>query len=248
MHRFTQSHSRLVVLVSLVFLLTACGGKATPDPSTISVAVQATLTAIPKPEPQIVEVTRIVEVEVTREVVVAPLATATPRPTPKPRPTPTSELTSLIPARGAYSHSYKITEEFDRFNGTTNVVLLPDAADTVDNPQGSLAVVYHYNGTTPVPPGLVLLAFSSWHDDWQFLECHDLTLLVDGRSMPLETTHDGSVESGFVSEQVISEITLRDFLTIVNANKVEGQLCRMEFELTSSQMEALRDVASRMQP
>ena len=242
MHRFTQSHSRLVVLVSLVFLLTACGGKATPDPSTISVAVQATLTAIPKPEPQIVEVTRIVEVEVTREVVVAPLATATPR------PTPTPQLTNLIPARGSYSHSYKITEEFDRFYGVTNVVLLPDAVDAKDNPQGSLVVVYHYNETTPAPPDLISLAFASFHDDWQFLECHNLTLLVDGRSMPLETTYDGSVESGFVSEQVISEITLRDFLTIVNANKVEGQLCRMEFELTSSQMEALRDVASRMQP
>lgn len=48
MYRFTQSHTRLVVLVSLVFLLTACGGKATPDANAISAAVEATLTAMPQ--------------------------------------------------------------------------------------------------------------------------------------------------------------------------------------------------------
>jgi hypothetical protein len=84
---------------------------------------------------------------------------------------------------------------------------------------------------------------------WQYLNCYPVTWLLDGKTiLKPDTTHDGSVGSGFVTEQVYTKLTLAEFLQIVNANKVEVKLCNTEFALTSAEMNALRDFASRMRP
>ena len=82
MRRFIRLHIWPVMLITLALLLTGCGGRATLDPSVVVSAVQATLTALPQPTPQIVEMTRIVEVEITREVIKEVVVTPTPTSTP----------------------------------------------------------------------------------------------------------------------------------------------------------------------
>lgn len=41
-------------------------------------------------------------------------------------------------------------------------------------------------------------------------------------------------------------ISLNQFLKIINAKKIEGELFATQFEFTEEQLEALRDFASRM--
>ncbi len=70
MHRL-----RLVLIIGAsLFLLAGCGGSSEADPAVIAQAVSATLTALPPPTAQVLEVTRIVEVT----AVAAPAATPTP--------------------------------------------------------------------------------------------------------------------------------------------------------------------------
>lgn len=243
------------MVIILAFLLTACGGNATPDPSTIAAAVQATLAALPQPSPQVVELTRVVEVEVTREIEVLvevtteKIVTPTPTNTPRPTPTPTPRVITDIPPRQPYLHSYEITEEYDRFDQKTLVSLKPSFTETEELPHGSLAVSYSYDGTEPTPPLLVGFALMSINDTWEFMKCHDLTLIVNENApRSLETLHNGTVGRGYVIEQVVTLMALNEFLALANADTVEGKLCRTVFELTPSQIAALRDLASRMQP
>ena len=179
----------------------------------------------------------------------------------------TPELYELIPPRGGlpiygdgrlerqvvgyqkeYHHPYEITEEFDRFTSTTNVLLKPDF-DEADGEPGSLFVLYSYEGEGPTPPATVEFSFYSSHDGWKYLKCHSLYFLLDGeKQMAVDTDHRGNVGKGYVTEFVSATFTLKDFLAIVNSTKVEGRLCNDEFKFSLNQMSALRDFASRMLP
>jgi len=97
---------RYMIILVVALLLTACGGSATPDPEIISQAVQATLTAMPSPTPQIIEVTRVVEV--TREVVKEVVVTATPTPAPTPTPTPSAIIALELGQVTHYTDSGKL--------------------------------------------------------------------------------------------------------------------------------------------
>ena len=114
-------------------------------------------------------------------------------------------------------------------------------------PEGSLSILYSYEGDTPSVPLVVGFSLWSLNDDWEYLKCHTLNLLVDGSPLAIETEHEGEVMPGAnVLEAVIGEISPQTFLTIVNASEVEGKLCNAEFKLSRQQMTALKDVASRM--
>jgi hypothetical protein len=162
---------------------------------------------------------------------------------------PKTGVNSLVPPRQKYWHVYEIEEEYDRFDNHTAIHLRADVYEAQRRPEGSLSASYWYPGTTPSIPETVSISFAIIHENWQFQQCHHLRLLVDGRSMRLETTYDGDVITGnLVGEMVFAWLSAQDFLEIVNAEKVEVRLCLMEFEFTPAQMEALRDLASRMQP
>jgi hypothetical protein len=162
--------------------------------------------------------------------------------------TATPTAVAPIPPRGTYRHGYKIRVDFDRLEGNT-VVSLDTRRSEFGRGPGSLSVFYLYEGTTPVVPSLVSLTLVSTADIAQYVDCHDLTLLLDGQvRMPIETEHRWWVGDGFVDEWVTSYLKAGQFLEIVNAKKVEGKLCDTEFVLSSEQLEALRDLASRMQP
>lgn len=204
--------------------------------------VAAMLAACARPAPT-VDIAPYVEATLTALATTAEAeeATATPKPTTTPYPTATPNPYEQIPPRGAYQHGYEVTEEFDRFTEVTNVTL-GEAFDRVWNrvqaeePARSLHVVYSYEGTTPAVPPVVLLAFMLTP------KCDTVRFLLDdGIHMNPTTTYEEGAEA------VCVRLTSREFLQIVNSNKVEVRLCSDEFALTSEQMEALRDVASRIQ-
>lgn len=220
-------------IVSLI-LLTGCGSKNQADPAAVAQAVSATLAAISTPIPVTVEVTRVVEVEVA------------PASTPIPQATSIPALAQVIPPRGYYIHSYEVKEEYDRFTDKTKVSIEPKYDEIGIVEQGALSVLYSYDGKTPSPPLAVGIGLWSINDKWEYLQCHTLDLLIDGSPLSVKTEHKGEVMSGSVLETIIGELGTRDFLSIVNARQVEGKLCNTVFKLSVDQMQALKDVASRM--
>jgi hypothetical protein len=233
---------RVVLFFMVVLWVSGCAGSPAPVVQDKPVTVVVPFTVV---VPQTVVVRETVEMRITVPVTV--VVTATPEPTATIVSTPTPDIAG-IPPRGKYKHGYKITEEFDRFKGNTVVALDTRPAEYSRGP-GSLSVLYAYKGNTPVVPSEVYFRLVSEADDWQYLKCHMLTLLLDDQiSMEPKTEHDGSVGNGYVLEFVMSALSVDEFLQIVNAKKVEGKLCNTEFVLSKEQMEALRDIASRMQP
>jgi len=61
-----------------------------------------------------------------------------------------------------------------------------------------------------------------------------------------EPKYDNSVGMGYVLEHMHFYVPIRAFLIIANAKSVEGRLGTTEFKIKSSQLEAIRDLASRM--
>lgn len=237
---------RLVSLLLITVIILALTGCASPSAQVEPVTREVTVIV-----PQTVTVPQTVMVRETVEVPVTVVVTATSEPTARPEPTatvePTPEQNALIPSRGTYKHEHTIKEEFDRFSGATSVRADPNPTK-VYNGERNFSVGYSYKGTTPTIPDVVVFSFWSVAEDWQYLKCHSVALLVDGEQMPLESEHDGEVMSPKVLEMVHVPIDVDRFLQIVNAKKVEGQICNDEFVFTDKQMEAMRDVASRMQP
>jgi hypothetical protein len=110
-------------------------------------------------------------------------------------------------------------------------------------------VTYSYSGTVLSIPKIVIFDLVSSSKDWQYLTCHDVNLLLNGSTrLPLANSHEGSVESGAVLEVMQAFIPTNQFLDIANAKTVEGKICNDVFTFTNDQLEALRDLASRMRP
>lgn len=240
----------IVLLACLTF--SACGGKPTPDVRAIetqtAAKIFATQTAVIPTQTQTPQATVTPKPTATREPTPPPEPTLTPEPTATLRPSATPTPEAAIPPRGTYKHGYEIVEKFDRFEGVTVVQLNPRPSEYQRGP-GSLRALYFYWGTTPAKPPTVSFSLVSTSGDWRYLKCYSLSLLLDSLiSMHPITKHEGDVGRGYVIEFVNSRFPINEFLQIVNAKKVEGKLCNTEFLLSSEQLEALRDLASRMQP
>jgi hypothetical protein len=229
--RLSSSFAKAIMLA---LVLTACGGTTTaPRPASTEVDAIRTDTA------------RTVMTEVASERPLGQEPTRTSSTIPAPA---LNSARQQIPPRASYSHPYEITEEYDRFKDQTVVTLRPRGAEFLRG--RSLAWSYLFSGNEPALPEVVLLTVFSGGDTWKYIDCHDLSILVDdNHAMNLPSDWDGQVEdNGDVGEWVMVGLAIDEFLEIVNATKVELKLCNDEFALSSDQMEALRDVASRTNP
>lgn len=92
------------------------------------------------------------------------------------------------------------------------------------------------------------MAFVSVSYEWKYLRNYDLIFLLDGKERLVEkTSRNSEIESRSVTEIISAIMPLSEFLRIANANTVEVKLGTTTFSLTTEQLEALRDLASRMQ-
>ena len=95
-----------------------------------------------------------------------------------------------------------------------------------------------YPGETPSIPQKIIMRWTA-----QFT-CDTQLLLDDDRLMLLKSTDF----QGGLGNVFQNEVSVPDFLAIVNAKKVEVQFCdTFEAVFTEDYMNALRDLASRMQ-
>jgi hypothetical protein len=159
-----------------------------------------------------------------------------------------------IPKSGKFQHGETITVSYDRFKNYTFANIDPMMHLKVlstDHDLRSLdfSAFYVCPGHKLRPPRDVTFHFmaqspNSWYRD----HLRSLVLLVDGKRLDLGNADwdRGDVVSGMAEESISVDLPLRKFILIVNAKQVEGQLGGTEFVLSDENLEALRDLASRM--
>jgi hypothetical protein len=124
--------------------------------------------------------------------------------------------------------------KYDKFKGVTDVFvridLTPKKVDIFQNITFNIIIASRFTGNG-IPEHSIeqTLCVSSTSKDWRFLKNRELNLLVDASRMPLGNgTHDGDVETYFVSEVLCWPITEQQRNSILNAEQVEFQLGSLE--------------------
>jgi hypothetical protein len=167
-----------------------------------------------------------------------------------------------------FKHDGKIVSEYlvEDGVGSTYVTLPPVFIDHSEAAKTSLrlAAGFAFVGKTPVKPKHINLEFYSLYPECKISSSEpDLTLLIDGQ--PLKLKYNGAPsqtwkpdEEGVVlsgssetegagcDETLTLLISQKNFLKLVNARSVEIQVDELKFKLTEANLEALRDLASRM--
>ncbi len=124
--------------------------------------------------------------------------------------------------------------KYDRFKDITDVFvrldLTPKKGDIFQNITFNLLISSRFLGNGIADHAREqVLCVTSTSRDWKFLKDRELNLLVDSTRMPLgERTHDGNVETYFVSEVLCWPITELQRDSILNAQQVEFQLGTLE--------------------
>ncbi len=247
----------LIAMLALVLVGASACATRPPDADAVAIAVEATVTALAP------------EAALSPTATSPPTATATSAPTPTPTSTstpmatPTPDIHDRIPPRDDYHHDHEVTEQYDESDDTTYVASSAPTHDIVIDGEPGIDIRYHYQGTEPTVPSTVFFSIVSRSDSPQYLNCHNLVILVDDdiRMTPQasylgdddapipETDHEGSVLEGReILEMVYAFLDVKEFLQIVNGDNVELTLCDDEWTLTTAELEALKDVASRMVP
>ncbi len=260
----TKTHWLIIAsLLSAVVLVFACLAflfvSMLPSPSPQAQEVPTVFVVVPTRQPTPVPIARPTSTPPSPTRTLSPTnAIATPteqlqliiRKTVEPQPTMTTTAKDSIPPRKTYRHSFPIQESYDRISGATIVTLLPprDFSKWTNKP-ANLFVGYGYQGTIPSPPKAV--SFNLTTLIWYNYACYDLALLLNGeRRLRFSTTLTENKFPGQVGTTTVISmlLPLDDFLEVANANQIEGRVCNIDFVLSGEQMEALRDVASRMKP
>lgn len=164
-----------------------------------------------------------------------------------------------------FTHEGKIGTEYDAQDNATIVTLEPILVES--SPSGKellrLAAIFQYQGKTPARPKHISLGFYGDYPQCQFSGKPKMTMLVDGERIEFAWNPRGIRERAADEEGVAFSfnegaggekceeimfmfISQKNFLKVVNAKNVEVQIDELKFKLTESNLEALRDLASRM--
>jgi hypothetical protein len=137
--------------------------------------------------------------------------------------------------------------EYDKFDNSTFV-----HTDYMSVGKGlSVVAGFSYNGKQlSSSPEMTYFEVGSKSDDWRFDSYRDLIILADGERIEVGKMMfaDRDIRGGIYHEYLSIPISTDDFLKMVNAHKVEIKVGAEEFGLKDSHLEALRDLASRMNP
>lgn len=206
------------ILLVFVFFAAACGAPATPD----TAALEATITA----------------------KVVASLKASAPTGTPAAPPTPALR----IPARRSFKHNFQISVDWEPATDLTTVLLQPNAGllNVVPN---QISASFSYKGAKPQVPDQVVLTFwSGTQIQNLYTDVRQVVLTVDGTRQTFDVRHKTDRAELDYLEQMVAFVPTAQFLNIASAQKVQATISDKDFVFTDEQLEALRDLASRMNP
>jgi hypothetical protein len=168
--------------------------------------------------------------------------------------TPGAELRARIPARRTFAHAARIVTDRQPATGRLKIWVLPGADDMrLYTPKGGqlemdFQVSYQLGpGDPPDLPASIDLVFETHGETRPGPAPHTLGLRVDGAPVRLDERPELVRRSGaLVFHASAVKMSLAEFLSLVNASRVEGRWLGHDFVLLPSQLEILRDLASRM--
>lgn len=149
-----------------------------------------------------------------------------------------------FPPKKAYQHKFKFKTKYEKINNYTSVGF--------DNMQLgnslSLNAFFVSIGKTITTPKTVSLTFVSNTENWRYLKFRPIDLLLNETERISLGVPDNSttVHSGSVLELMSIDIPIETYLKIVNSNVIEGSIGITKFKFNESQIEVLRDFATKM--
>jgi hypothetical protein len=170
---------------------------------------------------------------------------------------------SVYPKR-TFNHDGKFVTEYEAAEDTTHVFLEPVIVEPSQStkPSLQLAASFLYQGKSPVKPKHISLAFFAFYPECKFSDKPKMTMLIDGERIEVgfsfksfrerKPDEEGvafsfnEIEGDKCDELLAMFISLKNFIKVVNARNVEVQIDEFKFKLKESNLEALRDLASRM--
>jgi hypothetical protein len=183
-------------------------------------------------------------------------------------------FTSAIPAQDAKqksvypkrtsNHDAKFVTEYEAAEDTTIVFLEPVIIEPSESvkPSLRLAASFQYEGKSPVKPKHISLAFYALYSECKFSGKPKMMMLIDEERIEFgfsfksfrerKPDEEGvafsfnEMEGERCDELMFMFISQKNFLKVVNARNVQVQIDDFKFKLKESNLEALRDLASRM--
>ena len=137
--------------------------------------------------------------------------------------------------------SNKIKVDYDKYDNVTNIsneMSFSDGTFQLKGPKGegtglNLWILIGFTGkhSSNKKPDIILGFTHIGNDGWDYLDCHDLGLLINGKVTDFgELKHGGDVLTGAaVSEYMNMHLTYKQFLKLMTAKTVEGKICNTEF-------------------
>lgn len=159
-----------------------------------------------------------------------------------------------IPGRRSFSHPPFSSVQFSDYflesitDKGKNATVIQINLKLQDKPHELyLTSFFEQKGRNHLTPSFVDIGFISVSEGWKFLKNTGLIIIADGKRINLgKLERNSHAGNGYVMEHLNTTISLETFLAIINSDSVEGKLHTAEFKLSASQLEALRDYASRM--
>jgi len=169
----------------------------------------------------------------------------------------------MYPKR-AFSHDGKFVTEYEAAENTTIVFLEPVIVESSNSAKTSLrlAASFQYEGKSPVKPKHISLAFYALYPECKFSGKPKTTMVINGAPVEFgfslksfrerKPDEEGvafsfnEIEGDRCDEVVFMFISQKNFLKVVNARNVEVRIDNFKFKLKEPNLEALRDLASRM--
>jgi hypothetical protein len=134
----------------------------------------------------------------------------------------------------------EIQIKYDRFKDKTTVQTDPKKTRGTKF-QPALVLIGSYGGQSPSKPGVCDLALALQASSWEYLRCHSVACLADGKPVELPPPkHDGHVRRGYVLEFIIMMVPFNTIEQLSKSEKVELKICNTEFTLTKEEMQDLR--------
>ncbi len=164
----------------------------------------------------------------------------------------------------AFNHVGKFTTKYESEENTTHIFLEPLFIDYSESAKTSLRIAanFLYEGKTPAKPKHISLFFYTLYPDCKFAPKSKLMMFFDGEEVKFEYSFKSfrerkpdeegmafsfsEMEDNRCNEILAMFISQKNFLKLVNAQNVEVQVDDFKFKLIEANLEALRDLASRM--
>ena len=164
-----------------------------------------------------------------------------------------------------FKHDGKFGSQYSAEEDTTIVTLDPMPVELSESgkPILLIAAIFGYQGKVPIKPKHISLGFYGYYPQCKFSEKPKMAMLIDGERVEFgwnptgireRKLDDEGVAFSFnegtggaqCDENMFMFISQKNFLKVVNAKNVEVHIDALKFKLTESNLEALRDLASRM--